>query len=62
LKDPIWEKKIQHEKGLVEWLKWQEHLPSKHEALSSNASSEKKNEKKKNPKLCIFPVFIPGLD
>jgi hypothetical protein len=30
-----------HKKTLAEWLKWQ-CLPSKHKALSSNSSTEKK--------------------
>jgi hypothetical protein len=32
-------KNNQHKKGLVECLKVAEHLPSKHEALSSSAST-----------------------
>jgi hypothetical protein len=31
---------------LVEWLKQYEHLPSKHEALSSNPMLPKKKKKK----------------
>jgi hypothetical protein len=31
-----------HKKGLVGCLKWSEHLPSKHEALSSNPNAAKK--------------------
>jgi hypothetical protein len=33
--------------GLAEWLKWEEHLPSKGDALSSNPSSTKKKKKLK---------------
>jgi hypothetical protein len=31
-------------KGLAEWLKWQKHLPSKREALSSNPTATKKKK------------------
>jgi hypothetical protein len=35
-----------HKKGLAEWLKWEEYLPSKQKALSINPSTAKKKKKK----------------
>jgi hypothetical protein len=36
--------KKNHQKGLVEWVRWQECLPSTSEALRSNPSAPQKRE------------------
>jgi hypothetical protein len=41
-------KERKEKKGLVEWLEWQEHLPSMHEALSLNSSAIEKKKKSRN--------------
>jgi hypothetical protein len=41
-------KKTHHtKKGLVKWLEQEEHLPSKHEPLSSNSCAAKKKRRRR---------------